>query len=517
MDVSLRRQLVAALAASLAASLTACGGAADQTSLSGNKVVDSSNSPQTTPPTPPPPPPPPPPAPPPPAGPGDPIVTSYSAAASGVAPALEGGSIAQGGDGALWFSGGFVPNQIGRMTSAGAVSYPVTKAPGLVSFNPGPLARGPDGNIWFADPLAGIDIAGTIGTVDIATKVASEFSTPLMKTTIQISARTSQDQSCDTATAVCIPVPTGTCVPAPARAGVPGIPASGAIPAVPPVPPYLGSTCRTVTTGPTLVPACMPIAPILANGYTTTTCPTTTVGPTSVVTCSLEDPVAGNAFIRIVCTGITPGSQAYKITTGPDGNLWFTEYNGLHVGKFDVVSKLATEYGPLQGPASSIAAGPDGNLWFSERSGDGSSSVLGRITTAGAITEYKTTPVPGSVVALTAGGDGHVWFVKDGFGGPAVGRVDPATGAVTLFMSGLNGAFTLFGGIALGGDGNVWFTSYYDGLIGRVTPAGAITEFTGVAPNAQLNAITAGPQIAGAYTLWVTDPTNKSVAKLTLR
>ena len=61
------------------------------------------------------------------------------------------------------------------MTSAGAVSYPVTKAAGLTSFNPGPLTRGPDGNIWFADPLAGIDIAGTIGTVDIATNVASEY------------------------------------------------------------------------------------------------------------------------------------------------------------------------------------------------------------------------------------------------------------------------------------------------------------------------------------------------------
>ena len=38
-----------------------------------------------------------------------------------------------------------------------------------------------------------------------------------------------------------------------------------------------------------------------------------------------------------------------------------------------------------------------------------------------------------------------------------------------------------------------------------------------MAPNAQLNAITAGPQVAGSNTLWVTDPTNKSIAKLTLR
>ena len=218
MDVSLRRQLVAALAASLAA----CGGGADTTALSGSKAVDSSNSPQPPPPakTPAPPPAPPPPAPPP--GPNDPIVTSYSAAASGVTPSLDGGSIAHGGDGALWFSGGFVPNQIGRMTSTGAVSYPVTRASGLVSFNPGPLTRGPDGNIWFCDPLAGINIAGTIGSVDVATRVASEYATPLMKTTIQIRQRTSQDQSCDTATAVCTPVATGTCVVVPPTPAIPG-------------------------------------------------------------------------------------------------------------------------------------------------------------------------------------------------------------------------------------------------------------------------------------------------------
>jgi streptogramin lyase len=310
---------------------------------------------------------------------------------------------------------------------------------------------------------------------------------------------------------VCTPVATGTCVVVPPT---PAIPASGSDPGVPA---NAGSTCKTVTTGPTRVAACTPTAPVAGNDFTTTTCPTTTVGPTPVDTCALTPPDSTNAFTRIVCTGITPGSQAYKIVAGPDGNLWFTEYNGTHVGRFDVTTKLATEFGPLQRPATSIAGGPDGNVWFAERSSDGSSSLVGRVTPAGVITEYQATPVPGSIAALSGGADGQVWFVKDGFGGPAVGRIDPTTGLFTTFSSGLNGAFTLFGGMTLGGDGNVWFTSYFDGLIGRVTPAGVISEFSGVAPNAQLNAITAGPQIAGSNTLWVTDPTNKSIARLTLR
>ncbi len=48
MDASLRRQLVAALAASLAA----CGGGPDTSVVSGSKVIDSSGSPQLPPPAP---------------------------------------------------------------------------------------------------------------------------------------------------------------------------------------------------------------------------------------------------------------------------------------------------------------------------------------------------------------------------------------------------------------------------------------------------------------------------------
>jgi streptogramin lyase len=45
--------------------------------------------------------------------------------------------------------------------------------------------------------------------------------------------------------------------------------------------------------------------------------------------------------------------------------------------------------------------------------------------------------------------------------------------------------------LALGGDGNVWFTEQHNKGIGRVTPAGAITEFTGLA--GAPSGITSGP------------------------
>lgn len=451
------------------------------------------------------------------------------------------------------------------MTAAGVVTYPVTGPAVIATFNPGPLAKGPDGNIWFADPLAGIGVAGTIGKIDIATSIASEVATPLMKSTFQISLRTaqisrrtaqvtvgtSQDQSCSTATSICMPVATGTCVPVLGVTTCRTV-ATGPTPTAACTPTsanagnaFTTTTCNTVPTGPTLVAACTPATAIAGNAFTDTTCSTATTGPTLVAACtdtpagagnaftsttcstvstgptavdacSNTPPDVGNAFVRIVCKGITPGSQAYVIATGPDGNLWFTEYNGPRIGRFDVAAQTATEFGPLKAPATSITAGPDGNVWFVESSPYTSSSLIGRVTPSGQITEFTTKLVPGTIVAMTTGADGNLWFVKNGFGGPAIGRVDPATGNSTLFNTGLTGAFTLFGGIAAAGDGNVWFTDYSDGLIGRITPSGVISVFGGVLPNIQLNAITAGPKIGGLDTLWVTDPTAKSIAKVTL-
>ena len=55
-----------------------------------------------------------------------------------------------------------------------------------------------------------------------------------------------------------------------------------------------------------------------------------------------------------------------------------------------------------------------------------------------------------------------------------VGRITPA-GVITEFSTGnLTGAADY---LAPGPDGNVWFTEYFDNRIGRITPAGVITEF----------------------------------------
>jgi virginiamycin B lyase len=59
----------------------------------------------------------------------------------------------------------------------------------------------------------------------------------------------------------------------------------------------------------------------------------------------------------------TASSNAYVITVGPDGNLWFTEANVNQIGLI-TTDGTVTEFAlPTQAsqPAG-ITAGPDGNL-----------------------------------------------------------------------------------------------------------------------------------------------------------
>src|SRR5580700_8622609 len=102
----------------------------------------------------------------------------------------------------------------------------------------------------------------------------------------------------------------------------------------------------------------------------------------------------------------TPGSSPFVITAGPDGALWFTEQagNNQNIGRI-TTSGAITEYLPPtyhSGP-NSIATGADGALWFTENG----ANQIGRITTAGVITNEFPIPTPNSgAYGITAGPDG---------------------------------------------------------------------------------------------------------------
>jgi DNA-binding beta-propeller fold protein YncE len=60
----------------------------------------------------------------------------------------------------------------------------------------------------------------------------------------------------------------------------------------------------------------------------------------------------------------TPFSGPTDITTGPDGNLWFTESNAGKIGQI-TTSGMFTEFSlPAGNSPGEITLGPDGNLWF---------------------------------------------------------------------------------------------------------------------------------------------------------
>jgi streptogramin lyase len=108
-----------------------------------------------------------------------------------------------------------------------------------------------------------------------------------------------------------------------------------------------------------------------------------------------------------------------------------------------------------------IVAGPDGNVWFAD---PGTTPAIGQITPGGTITEFglPAGSRPGGIKGTTAdqngivtGPDGNVWFTDDGTT-KAIGRITPA-GTITEFTAGLNvGSFP--DSLTVGPDGNLWFT-----------------------------------------------------------
>ena len=120
-----------------------------------------------------------------------------------------------------------------------------------------------------------------------------------------------------------------------------------------------------------------------------------------------------------------------------------------------------------------IAAGPDGALWFTEENGN----RIGRITTAGAITEYTTGLSAGARPAeIVAGPDGRLWFTESGR--THIGAINPATGQITEYP----GTNVAPDGITVGPDGFLWFTEYSDtsgnSWIGKINPAnGAMNQY----------------------------------------
>ena len=115
-------------------------------------------------------------------------------------------------------------------------------------------------------------------------------------------------------------------------------------------------------------------------------------------------------------------SGTHDIMGGPDGCLWFCEFNGNRIGRIDPQSFAIEEF-PLphlnSGPRI-MAIGPDGNIWFTENLGN----RIGRISPDGAkITEFAIPTADSQPRGIKAGPDGNLWFAESN--GNQIGRITP--------------------------------------------------------------------------------------------
>lgn len=197
-------------------------------------------------------------------------------------------------------------------------------------------------------------------------------------------------------------------------------------------------------------------------------------------------PTGPNGIGRITTAGVVtsftlaPGIIPGQITTGPDGNLWFMEGDPnspgspIGVGKITPTGDITTFKitTPDFSPTGLLASGPDGNVWFTGSHPSNGTTVVGRITPAGAIKMFN---VPASFrgSSITGGPDGNVWLVgkSPATGGSELARVTPA-GVITVV-----GAAPAVGTgtITKGPDGNLWFTTGKKSIY-RVSGLGNISQ-----------------------------------------
>jgi streptogramin lyase len=166
----------------------------------------------------------------------------------------------------------------------------------------------------------------------------------------------------------------------------------------------------------------------------------------------------------------TAGFLYSAIVAGPDGNMWFIDENdgalarismSGSVKEFPLYSELG-EYGVT------MAVGADGKFYIGHEATD-----IVRATTFGSATSI---PIPSGdstgLNGIALGPDGNVWFTE----AYHIAKITPA-GTITEYPYPDTSSPNQYGQVVTGSDGNVWFAHSSFNYIGRITPTGTITTF----------------------------------------
>jgi streptogramin lyase len=411
-----------------------------------------------------------------------------------------GSSIATGPDGNLWFTSASRGNQIARMTTSGVTT--LFDVPGNYAY-PGELTAGPDGNVWFTEKEDGY----TTGQQPALGKITPTGVTSLYP----IPQRMTLDPSQGIAV-----------YPEAITLGPDGALwfAEGA-----------GKIGRITTDG-TLREFALPTPEATAGAIT--------AGPDGAIWFTESSSIGRITTAGLITTFALPdGSDAKSITKGRDGNLWFTEdFTDPVTGDTSGVIGRITPQGSIKtftvsllnaahsGQVGAITSGPDGNLWFTgqytDKKGKPHQSI-GQITIRGKVQVFSLpTPPddspdfayspPSSVIT---GPDGKLWFDATVHGKRGIARIStrgefgrtipahpqdelyngpngqvwfPGYGLSTATRSGIvvardlpnqyYGYYTVnIGGMAAAPDGNLWFTDRVSKIVrisGLDTPEGGL-------------------------------------------
>jgi len=197
-----------------------------------------------------------------------------------------------------------------------------------------------------------------------------------------------------------------------------------------------------------------------------------------------------------------PGSDLASIAPGADGRIWFGKSDGKVVGQMTATGGFNSFASGADSneAGSDMAMGADGNMWFTRpnvrkisrmnlSTGDTQSYALPPASTL----PVQEPPRPASIVV---GPDG-MWFTESG--ASRIGRITPAGAITEIAIPGRPAT-----AIGTGSDGNIWFTNAQDALpnpscngcsppsqIGRITRSGAVVVYP--MPGLPATAIVTGP------------------------
>lgn len=232
----------------------------------------------------------------------------------------------------------------------------------------------------------------------------------------------------------------------------------------------------------------------MAMGGFATRFPFTSFFPDSLAVGSDNKFYAGSGSVAAIDVMTTAGAVVQHLipsadvvsydgmTLGPDSNVWFTEFK--HVGKITPAGTI-TEFLYTSGNTNQvyggITKGPDNNLWVAEYS---SQKITKVIPGTGAQTSFALGCQPTGIISAR----GFLW-VNCGYN---LAQVTTA-GVVTL----INDGFGIYGNgaaLAVGPDGNPWWVSAQNNLIGQYDVPNQTMNFYYTPANfGQGNSLTAGP------------------------